>query len=253
MHGFEHVFAHSVKVFAGVSDPDSLFANFRNHKDIYGYICNEDSPPDQEAIEIARSMNPTMTETYLNVLKTRKILGYTGIVNHPFHNDLDSRHIMMSVICFDTIKEPLNHVIEIGGGFGNWLFLNQNIGVKRWTIIDLPHVGRLQRWCLTQQNISPDTYDIVSALAYDNVGPGDLVIGSHSLSELSFNTFKSYFDKVIRNSKYLFYAFNNYSLSSEMLRQKLEIIHTAFDRVISVSSENGNVINTLYNNRIRTK
>lgn len=253
MDGFERVFTHSINAFNAAGDVDSLFVEFRHHKDVYGFICNEDSPPDQEAIEIATRMNPKMVESYINILKTRKVLGYIGIVKHPYHNDLDSRHIMMSIMCFNTIKDPLNHVIEIGGGFGNWLFLNQHCGVKRWTIIDLPHVGRLQKWCLSKHGIDPSIYNIVSAFDYGGVESGDLVIGSHSLSEFSFDTFKSYFNRIIRNSKYLFYAFNKYSLSNELLSKKLEMIHEVFSPLIDTYSEHGNVLNVLYVNRVRTQ
>jgi hypothetical protein len=252
MDGFESVFNHSIDAFSKVDDTQQLFQEFRRHKDIYGYICNQDSPPDKEAIDIAKRINPKMVEEYINILKTRKILGYTGITKYPYQDEVDSRHIMMSIICFDTIKGPLNHVIEIGGGFGNWLFLNQHRGIKRWSIIDLPHVGRLQTWCLTQHNINPSTYNIVSAFNYDNIEHADLVIGSHSLSEFSLNTFKEYFDKVIRNSKYLFYAFHRTSLSNELLSKKIDMIHSVFTPIVNIASENGYVLNLLYINRVST-
>ena len=93
-------------------------------------------------------------------------------------------------------------------------------------------------------------YETVSALDYSewnsNQKSFDLVIGTHSLSEFSFDVFYSYFTNIIVKSKYLFYCYHNTRPSPELIQTKLHIIQTKFKLVKSVLSENGNVTNSLY-------
>jgi hypothetical protein len=80
-------------------------------------------------------------------------------------------------------------IVEIGGGYGNWVYLNRAKDFDTWVTIDLPHVSELQKWYLSETGVNMDRWKAVWAYDYAeveslNVG---LVIGAHSLSELSFN------------------------------------------------------------------
>jgi hypothetical protein len=251
MDGYNAVFEVAEKDFKNVTDTEILFKNFRNSPSIYGFICNGDTAPDYEAVDISKKLNTDMFNNYIECLSTRKILGYGDIdtkdVKFPFFNSVDSRHVMMSIVCFGNIKHPIKNIVEIGGGYGNWLFLNRNVDFERWYIIDLPHVGKLQKWYLTENNIPENKFAIVSAYDYESkdITP-ELVIGSHSLSEVKFDIFKMYFDKVIIRSKYLFYAFHTYSLSKILLDSKMNLINGYFKELARTPSQSGSVLNILF-------
>jgi hypothetical protein len=248
MDGYSEVFNHAITKFKVIDKKENLFRSFRKNHAIYGFIDNGDTCPDMEADSIARKINLKLYSEYKDSLRFRKLIGYgDSIPMYGDYTNLDSRHIMMFVILFTHIKEPIQNVVEIGGGFGNWLTLNQHI--SNWTIIDLPHVGELQKWCLDQQEIDSSNYTLISAFDYDTWASKntlhDLVIGSHSLSEFSLEIFVNYFEKVVCKAKYFFYAYHNTRPTPQLINEKLKIISTQFDIVVNTQSERGNVSNSL--------
>jgi hypothetical protein len=252
MNGYKHVFDKSIQKYSEITkDPDTLFESFRSEKDIYGFIDNGDTPPDREADSIAKNTNLRLYESYRDILKTRVKLGYANSSStHSDYTNLDSRHIMMSVLLFSNIQEPLSSIVEIGGGFGNWLTLNRMQSFKTWTILDLPHLCLLQNWFLEKQGVPKTMYEMVSAFNYTDWASAhssfDLVIGSHSVSELLFDVFYPYFMNVISKSKYFFYCYHNTRPTPELIRAKLQTIQTKFKSIVNVLSEQGNVTNSLY-------
>lgn len=249
MDGYSRVFNTAIDLYNTVENKEELFNSFRSHYQIYGFIDNGDNPPDMEADTIARKTDMKLYSQYKEILRYRKQIGYGNTTPiYPDYANLDSRHIMMFVIIFSNLKEQLNTVVEIGGGFGNWLTLNQHI--PNWTIIDLPHVLDLQKWCLQQQEVDSSQYNLISAFDYDTWSnesiQHDLVIGSHSLSEFSIEIFTEYFEKVVSKAKYFFYACHNTRPTPQLIKAKLDMIHSKFDMITNIQSERGNVSNYLF-------
>ena len=249
MDGYSQVFNRAIETYNKTENKSEVFSSFRRNYPIYGFLDNGDNPPDVEADMIARKTDMAIYREYKDALRYRKSVGYGDMV--PMYSDysnLDSRHIMMMTVLFANAKAPIESVVEIGGGFGNWRTLNQHI--PKWTIIDLPHVLNLQQWYFEQQEIRPDRYELVSAFDYDSWaeknGSYDLVIGTHSLSEFSLDIFHQYFEKVVRKSHYFFYAYHNTRPTPELIESKLLIIRQHFDLVVNVTSEQGNVSNCLF-------
>ena len=64
---------------------------------------------------------------------------------------------MMSCFVYDYFKQnniSLTNILEIGGGFGNWSYINENImKYNKWTIIDLDFVIKLQKFFLEKKLI----------------------------------------------------------------------------------------------------
>jgi len=252
LNGYKSIFDRSINIFKNkTKDNITLFNSFRSETDIYGFIDNGDAPCDKEAETIAKQKNLEMFNMYQTNLSIRKKLGYDNSTSvHSDYTNLDSRHIMMSILLFSEIKEKISTIVEIGGGFGNWLTLNRTQQFDKWTIIDLPHLGLLQNWYLEEQNIDKFMYETVSALDYDEWNSKqesiDVVIGSHSLSELSFEDFNAYFEKVISKAKYLFYCYHNTRPSPELINNKLMVIEYKFTLLSKTLSEGGNTSNCLY-------
>jgi len=254
MDGFLTNFTTSETCFNNISIDryEEIFKSFRIQKSMFSYIDNGDIPPDEEAITISKSISETMYLYYINQLKNRKIIGYEGSTfKYGYFTHVDSRHIMMSIIIFNTIKEKINNILEIGGGFGNWLYLNRNQNFEKWTIIDLPHIGKLQNWYLNQLHMDSSKYDIVYTNDYNNIisNKYDIVIGAHSLSEFSIDIFINYFNNTIINSKYFFYAYHKYHPNEILCSMKRDIINKNFSILLEIPSENNNVLNCLFINK----
>lgn len=226
---------------------EEVFCAFRQQPplipDMYSFIGTDDQGPDENAIKIAKSVNEPLYDTYRDYNSKQSIIGYGNYVPVNARFTLhDSRHIMMSVILFTYMDFEPRHIVEIGGGFGNWLRLNSFRSFETWTIVDLPHVLKLQKWYFEKQNISRHRL----LPAGSDVEHVDLVIGAHSLSEMSLESFTDYFEKIIKKSKFLFYSWNKHSLDSDVLQEKLRMIESRFRIIIDVPSQNGHVSNTLY-------
>jgi len=254
MDGFTSLFTTSENCFNNITidNYEEIFKSFRVQKTMFGYIDNGDIPPDEEAIRITKSINQEMYFYYINQLKNRKIIGYEGSTfKYGYFTHVDSRHIMMSTIIFNTIKDKLNNILEIGGGFGNWLYLNRNQNFDKWTIIDLPHIGKLQSWCLNQLDVDSLKYDIVYTDDYKNIisNKYDIVIGAHSLSEFSIEMFNNYFNNTIIKSKYFFYAYHKYSPNEILCSMKRDIINKYFNILVEIPSESNNILNCLFINK----
>jgi hypothetical protein len=252
MQGFDPVFKRGNEEFHALLNSKSeeeIFQSFHSFWNVYGFIHNQDTPPDEEAIAVAKSVNEELYNTYLLRNKNKKLLGLVGYgTQYADYNQLDSRHIMMSVILFSKIPEAPSTIVEIGGGYGNWIRLNSGVqSFKKWTIVDLPYVNKLQAWYLKNHEIPEDTYEIVSANGYkDKQLAPDLVIGAHSMSEFSRDIFVDYVSNIVCKSKYFFYAYHKYSPSKELIDKKLAYLDMFFEPIFSVDSEGGNVANTLY-------
>ena len=80
----------------------------------------------------------------------------------------------------------------------------------------------------------------------------DLCIGSHSLSELAWDDFISYYETIVKNSKYFFYAGHNWHGGRDLLKRKLDLINQDFDLVKQCdedfidSYDNNGLYNNLY-------
>ena len=250
MEGYKHIFDESDFYFNQIFKYNltELLYNFRTHP-VYWFANNGDNPPDNEAIDIAKRINPNLYEKYLEQVKMQKIVGFgDSIPNYGSYSELDSRHIMMSVILFTHLKEPVKNIVEIGGGYGNWYRINEKIqDFEKWFIIDLDFLNILQKWYLGLYETNKK-YTILCNKDYSELNNHeiDLTIGSHSLSEFSFDIFKEYYENVVKKTKYLFYSYHKTQPSKDLIDLKLEIINQDFIPMFSISSENNCVENTLY-------
>jgi hypothetical protein len=255
MEGYSSVFNRAVSAFSestAKESQDEIFASFRERYEMYGFLHNGNKPYDEEAETLAIRTDPFMFHSYYERNQTKKLLGYGNIPDPLPYNELDSRHIMMSIILFANLPTPVKTIAEIGGGFGNWLWLNHTIQpFDHWTIIDLPHVNELQRWYLNAQGVPSNLYSLVSADEFSSQ-PYDLVIGSHSLSEFSIDVFHRYFSQILTRCKYLFYAHHIYGPSLDLINQKQTILQTTFEEIACVQSERGLVMNRLMRNKFIT-
>lgn len=247
MQGFTHIFSESEKNY----EDDIDFTKFMSLKKVYSFILPHNTPVHDHVLLIGKSKNPDLFEKYRKVPKPA--LGYTKEVPYQEIDVNDGNHINMSVIIFSHVQ-TYDHIVEIGGGYGNIIRINEPvIPYKKWTIIDLPFVGKLQRWYLDTVLQEPSKINIVSAYEYENWSKDheyfDLTIATHSLSELSWENYHKYFDLILKKSKWFFYATHDWNCGKELLHRKLEHLQTIFDIIYMANAENEYVFNILYRNK----
>ena len=104
------------------------------------------------------------------------------------------------------------------------------ISYDSWDIIDLPHMLELQKYYLEREILDISKIQFISGnseIDYSN-RQIDLVIGTHSISELSWDIFLNYFNNVIKYSKYLYIGYNKNAPSTELINMKIDHINTIF-------------------------
>lgn len=253
MSGYKSIFDDAAKEYEKEQNKLALFNSFRARKDVYAFIENGDEPPVQEYVNKAKQINTPLYYEYVGVLSERKQVGYDGFPNkHAQYTDLDSRHIMMLTLAFTNIKEPINTVLEIGGGYANMVYLNKHKPISMWTIVDLPFVSELQRWCAKEYGLDTQKYRILNTNEYETLETKafDLVIGTHSLSELSFQSFLEYFTQSIQYSKYLLYSHQRDFPDKNLIQYKRDIINSVFDLIAEEITDEGRVYHCVYKNRL---
>ena len=241
MEGFTPVFKKCESIFT-----ETDIITFRESPTFAFAFQNQ--PVDQAALSILYGISKELYVQYMKVNKCAA--GYTDAVAYSPLDMLDTRHMMMSAIIFSHCK-CFDHIVEIGGGYGNWLRLNKDVvEFKMWTIIDMPFMLKLQRWYLQHEEMDMARVDFVSAYDYDGWAAEhdsfDLVIGAHSLSEMSMQDFNLYFGRVLKKTRYLFYAAHTSNCGADMLAVKLRLLDVHFDTIAEYKSEGGNVRNILY-------
>lgn len=238
--GFTDVFNSCEEIYGGEGID---FTNFREREDIYAFLLGS-KEIDCEAIIKAQHIDPVMFSKYLGVPKSD--IGYGDRIQYKFIDEMDSRHIMMSNFIFSKNRD-YKRIVEIGGGFGNWYRLNRDlVNFESWTIIDLPFSVELQKWYLEREVGDVSKLVFESAYDYNLDGEVDLVIGAHSLSELSWEHFIGYYETVLSKTKYLFYACHKWNCGKELLDKKLQKLEERFELVESIPSEGDTVHNNIY-------
>lgn len=246
---YKHVFDKAIQI-ADTSDYKSTFETFHDHPELYHFIIapNNQFGTDDGAILDANRINPDLTNQLIT--KGPSLLG-NGSVEI---DGVESRHILTLVFLHKILGPEWGNVVEIGGGYGNYLRLVQEIvNYTSWSIVDLYYILDLQRWVFSTLEI--DTSNVTSIESKDIISQAqlkpDLVIGIHSLSELSIEDFQAYYDTIISKAKYLFYVSARGSPSVELLQQKKKIIETDFILKYYLIYENEtSVMMLFYNNGV---
>lgn len=243
MDNFEPVFNRAEKHAIG------RFENFRDQYDAYHFLLPvgpDRAAPDHEAIGIAVLTDLPLATAYL--AKIKPDVGYAKREDYVPLDAIDSRHLMMSTLIFSKLGRRIRNIVEIGGGFGNWVRLNEGIiDFDSWKIIDLPFVCELQRWYLSRTLYQSQAK--VRVVAVNDVADfvnAELTIAAHSLSELSHDTFTGYVDGPLRRTRYLFYAANMVYPSRDSALSKLEVLDERFKRISETWHYGGQVVNILY-------
>jgi len=221
MEGYKYIFDDAENKYKITG---SKFDDFRYARDIYGFCINE-GDIDNQSLSYADTVNKNLCNLFLQ--QPKSLIGYKGHENEYVKiDDLDSKHIFFLTYLFDGTDLSFNRIVEIGGGFGNMCRLSNNI-VKydNWDIVDLPHMLELQKFYL--ENEIKDISKISFINAHESIfykNTIDLVIGTHSVSEFSWDIFLNYFNCIISKSTYFYMGYNKYCPDPILISNKVDYI-----------------------------
>lgn len=155
------------------------------------------------------------------------------------HSFNQSRHSMMLAYLVKNLdgkwSEDVSNLsyAEIGGGFGSFVrLMSKAYGFKEWTIYDMPYVLELIDWFIGKN--CPEVGEKVILIPTNqrdehmlrNSPNYDVVIGTHSWSELSMNEHAWYVNNLLPRSRYAFYvdqaSWPHKTSTMDVKRQRIE-------------------------------
>lgn len=231
MQGYKPVFDKAESLAEGFTD----YEHFRDYPDLFHFIIAPPHllSPDEDSLAKAKLLSPDI---------------YTSLTDKgpSYGSQLDaveSRHILMMSYLASKIGSDWGSVLEIGGGYGNWARLASGvIHYNRWSIMDIPHVTRLQKYLLA---------DIPNITFNEAHAPVHVAIGAHSMSEFSMKDFTMYLLIALSlGTEYFLYVAHDSTPDPLLLYNKLSMISLTFDLIDSYKYE-GNYC-TMYLGQRRT-
>jgi len=226
MDGYKYIFDEAQINYSKNEDTLHL-EKFRYMRHMYGFCINE-GDVDNQALGYAKEINSELCDRFMSQPK-----GLTGYKHNEEKylrlDDLDCKHVLQLTFLFNNNNAKWNRIVEIGGGFGNMARLCKHIvHYDNWDIIDIPHMSLLQKYYLENElsDISNIHFiDTNKHIDYKDVSI-DLVIATHSVSELSWDYFYAYFNNVIKYSNYFYFGFNKNCPSPDLINKKIEHVET---------------------------
>ena len=221
MDGFKYIFDDAENLYKNIGPK---LDSFRFERDIYGFCINE-GPTDNQSLYFANKINNELCEKFKN--QPKGLTGYKGNENKYIkYDDLDSKHICQLTFLFNKLNiTNYDRIVEIGGGFGNMCRLCNNIvSYNNWDIVDLPHMLELSNYYLQNEIKNISKINFINAYSNINYNNIDLVIGTHSVSEFSWDVFYNYFQSIISKSKYFYMGYNKNCPSPDLINKKINFI-----------------------------
>ncbi len=126
------------------------------------------------------------------------------------------------------------HIVEIGGGMGRTCYFAQSLGLRRYTIVDLPMtlIGQAlflaatigaERLSLPGEQASGAEITLISPDQFEAIGKFDIALNVDSLPEMSYGQFRDYM-AMMRNQCSVLLSINH----------ELSLVHVRdFERAIS--------------------
>lgn len=224
--GFKYIFDEAIQNYNKYGSRLESFRNTLNNPMLYNFMING-GEIDNYSLNIAKDINYELYSKFLN----QKQKGYTGYLGceekYREIDDNDSKHILILTFLFNN--RNFKNIVEIGGGYGNCVrLINNIISYDSWKIIDLPHINEVQKFFLEKEINDISKIDFIDGTNNQNLYFSnkciDLVIGTHSISELSWDNFINYMKNVVIYSNYLYLGYNKNCPSPLLINNKLRYI-----------------------------
>ena len=245
------------KTLRGLSQIDETDMTQFQNAFIYHFMRSPLVGPDQEAWQKATEVNLQLAQKVFSV--TDSPVGYgPEFPDEPVHSIIHCRHCLMLTLLLDTIGTDRRlRVLEIGGGFGNMVrILKSHDLVDNWTIFDLDFVCEAQAHFIKENfpelQVNRNSYDprpgninLIDQhhrnIIRRELAAADVLIGTHSWSELPLDDFLWYYDALLPLAEHLLYATQVRWPSPELTRKKLNYIEKMMMPQVKVLTEQDNV------------
>ncbi|MEA5086233.1 MAG: putative sugar O-methyltransferase [Methanocorpusculum sp.] len=197
------------------SNDDTTFATFKSNK-IYTRVLEHTSYElGLEYIKIIKERTPQL----LNSITDFKKNDLYGAPATFYYSEIDTSispttlryiKVLSDLIRLYSFPPSLN-VCEIGVGYGGQCRINMSyLGIKKYTLVDLPQVLKLCQKFLSNFETSNNTY-FQTMDELDVFESYDLVISNYAFSELKKDIQEIYLEKIILKSKSGYITYNTLS------------------------------------------
>lgn len=194
-------------------EDENLFLNFKKNKDFQ--VILEHLSPQEGGYYFDRITEDLKSDqSIIDKFKENDLFG-----NPSKHLYESYGHISPSTIRYisnlSDIKKyfsgiKFDKIVEIGGGYGGLAkTLNCYYDYKQYILADLPEVNQLSKKYL---NLFPKLKNKIfhrDCFNFEKELNIDLVISNYALSELSFDSQKEYYDKIIVNAEHFYIMYNH--------------------------------------------
>ena len=133
---------------------------------------------------------------------------------HPLCSPLTVQHAYHLYLMVENLEtfiptDTINHIVEIGGGYGNLCRLIKNYGYEgTYSIVDFPQMLSIQEDYLTKHAITDVNF---SGLDMEQLAPGkndtSILIATFSINEMPMET-RKVLEPHYKDYDYLFFAHN---------------------------------------------
>lgn len=243
--GYKPVFDEALRQSKEI-DYASTFSDFHNNVDLFHFIMAPHHmwASDEGALREAKALNPEIYQTLYD--KGPSTVGNgSEMLDH-----VESRHILLMTNLIGLIGTDWGSVVEVGGGYGNQLRLVSDIVTyNHWAYVDMGYILDLQKWFLLETGVDIERVHFLNSENETYFVNIDLVIGTHSLSEFSLFDFQMYYDNLISNVKWFYYASHRTKPDATLLQRKLDIIQRDFTIYDERDYEGGSSVMYLFRNK----
>jgi len=246
-----------------LNQPKIDFSNFRDLNEFH-FLTAWSVGPSLEHLKLIQFLNSD--SKLFNGFK-ESLLGWDAedlakIKNGMIGNQTYIHFYFLEFLRKFILSDNPHSILEIGGGYGGLASLilsDEKIKLEKYTIIDLPFVSNLQEYYLTGNGFSDIKRNRidgkVNLIDTDNlceteneIFEFDILIATHSLSELDPELINYYISKYFKRAKYIFISMQiNFHINDADLNWVIKKIKSlGFDVKDYHLTEGGNVYNGLF-------
>jgi putative sugar O-methyltransferase len=197
------------------AENESFFNSFKKdgrYRQILEHVSKEEA--EQYINELTVPISDVLK--YIDKIKENDLYGSPDIFEFGELGKISPTTIRYIKNTFDIIDyfdcNNIKNIVEIGGGYGGLCkTISSIIDFENYIIFDLEEVNLLvEKYISKFSNIS-DKVKTFTLQELDEIDGIDLLISNYAFSELSLDIQDEYYEKVIKNSKYIYMIFNQIS------------------------------------------
>lgn len=190
------------------AEDNKVFDLFKSHPDYRHVLEHVSTELGEKYLKDIRKNAPDLVDN-IDIFKENDVLGKPILSKYPDVGDISPTtlryvHTLMLLTRFFQLKD-VDKVVEIGGGYGGQCYVLSCVSdFAKYTIVDLPEAGKLQRKYINKIGVKG-----VSIMSSENLRKteSDLFISNYAFSEIPKSYQEKYIEKFILHAERGFMIF----------------------------------------------